>query len=46
MFDEPMKRVNVMLSAEDRRLARRLGGGSISAGLRIALKQLAAKVKR
>lgn len=40
-----MNRVNVNLAEEDMKKAKRLGGGSISAGLRIAL-ELAAKAKK
>jgi hypothetical protein len=40
-----MNRVNVILGDEDMERAERLGGGSISAGLRIAL-ELAEKAKR
>ena len=49
MGDEPMKRVNVMLSDQDLKRANSIGGGNVSLGLRLALEwaeQKKAKAKK
>jgi len=43
---KPLDRVNVMLSDRDMKGAEALGGGSISAGLRIALERVNAEKSR
>jgi hypothetical protein len=46
MGDEPMKRVNVMLSEKDLERASALGGGNVSLGLRLALERAEQAAKK